>query len=72
MINYDKESAFQAGTRTMIEREIEDSRIKGDTHQMDAKLDIHPYGRDRMDISLEAAHDIARKAIAISSRKSIL
>ncbi len=66
MIDHEKESAFQAGTRASIEVDIKDSHIKGDSDQVNAKLDIHPYGRERATISLEAAHDIARTAIAVS------
>lgn len=64
MIDYDKESAFQAGTRIMIERQVEEAHQAGDAHQVDANLLIHPYGRERQGVSLEVAHYIARQAMA--------
>ncbi len=61
MIDYDKESAFQAGTRASIERDIEDSFGKGDMNQVDAKLDIHPYGREREPLGVVACYQLLKQ-----------
>ncbi len=41
------ETAFQIATRKTIEADITDSQNKHDSDQVNAKLDIHPYGRER-------------------------
>lgn len=41
------ETAFQIATRKTIETDIVDSANKHDSDQVNAKLDIHPYGRER-------------------------
>lgn len=58
------ESALQNGTRLMIERDIEASLKAGDSNQVDEKLRIWPYGKERKDISLHKAHEVARGAVA--------
>lgn len=58
------ESAFQNGTRLMIERDIEASLKSGDSYQVNEKLRIWPYGKERKDISIYEAHEIARESLA--------
>ncbi len=41
------ETAFEIATRKSIEADIVDSANKHDSDQVNAKLDIHPYGRER-------------------------
>lgn len=57
------ESAFELTTRRTIERDIVESLGVGDSDQVNAKLDIYPYGKERTPISDEAAHEIARIAL---------
>lgn len=68
-----EESPFQQTTRQGIESRIAEYAAAGDMVGADRELDHHPYGRDRTDISLEAAKHIAsqctpvRKVIAFSN-----
>lgn len=41
------ETGFEIATRKTIEADIVDSHNKHDSDQVNAKLDIHPYGRER-------------------------
>ncbi len=74
------ETAFEIATRLGIERDITDSNNKKDGNQVDAKLDIYAYGRERPMLGIvamyqalkrkgsPAARFFERQAIALASQ----
>ncbi len=58
------ESAFQLTTRQGIERDITDSHNKHDSDQVNEKLDLWPYGRERPEVSLEVARYAVKRLSA--------
>jgi hypothetical protein len=50
------ETAFEIATRGTIERDIVDSQNKGDGNQVNAKLDIFPYGKPRKELGVVALY----------------
>lgn len=54
------ETHFNIAVRKTIETDLVEAYKAGDSNQVNAKLDIYPGGRPRPNISIEAAHHIAK------------
>ena len=49
--------------RISLEKKISDYKKAGNSAQVDRGLDKYPYGKERISISLERAHEVARRSL---------